>query len=209
MSSIVCFPCPKGPPRCTEGRWASQAWWLVLAGGYGHWLPGFTQVLFLTPPVACGQFRERWGGKGLLLDQWPYCSLCIQTLSCLFWPRILCVNPGSVLSSLGPLLPLFLCHLSLGLEAPPWCIICQSWWVWPLLLPLPCSPPLALMKISLLLIDAFLLEKWGDGKPVFEGIRRGLKLVISRIPSYRDSAWFGSFWKSFSMCRIILIYICF
>ena len=149
MSSVICFPCPKGPPRCTEGRWASQAWWLVLAGGYGHWLPGFTQVLFLTPPVACGQFREWWGGEDFLLDPWPYCSLCIQTLSCLFWPRILRVNPGSVLSSLGPLLPLFLCHLSLGLEAPPWCIICQSWWVWPFLLPLPCSPPLALMKISL------------------------------------------------------------
>lgn len=44
---------------------------------------------------------------------------------------------------------LFLYHLSLGLEAPPCFIICQSCWVWPLLLPLPCSPPLALMKISL------------------------------------------------------------
>lgn len=114
MSSIVCFPCPKGPPRCTEGRWASQAWWLVLAGGYGHWLPGFTQVLFLTPPVACGQFREWSGGKGLLLDPWPYCSLCIQTLSCLFWPRILRVNPGSVLWSVGPLLPSFCTICPLG-----------------------------------------------------------------------------------------------
>lgn len=149
MSSITCFPCPKGPPRCTEGRRASQAVRLVLAVRYRHWLPGFTQGLFLTPPVACGQFRERWGGEGVFLDTWPYCSLCIQTLSCLFWPRILRVNPGSVLWSLGPLLPLFLFHLSLGLGAPPCCIICQSWWVWPLLLPLLCSPPLALMKISL------------------------------------------------------------
>lgn len=148
MSSIVCFPCPKGPPCCRgqmgiPSMMAGPGWGIRTLTSRLH--PGFVLNSTCSLWPIQRMVRRRGSPPGpmaLLLPLHTNSQLLILTSYSLCEPWLCSLESWSPPT-------LFLYHLSLGLEAPPCFIICQSWWVWPLLLPLPCSPPLALMKISL------------------------------------------------------------